>query len=38
MEFKAFDLNPSIEAGIVAAGFVAPTPIQIEAIPLVMTG
>lgn len=38
MEFKAFDLNHSIEAGIVAAGFVAPTPIQIEAIPLVMTG
>lgn len=36
MEFKAFYLNPSVEAGIVAAGFVTPTPIQTKAIPSVM--
>ncbi|MBA3036730.1 MAG: DEAD/DEAH box helicase [Desulfobacterium sp.] len=38
MKFKAFNLNPSIEAGIADAGFVTPTPIQIEAIPWVMNG
>ncbi|MFC1884045.1 DEAD/DEAH box helicase [Thermodesulfobacteriota bacterium] len=38
MEFKTFNLNPSVEAGIDAAGFVTPTPIQIEAIPSVMSG
>ena len=38
MEFKAFNLNPSVEAGIAAAGFVTPTPIQTEAIPSVMNG
>ena len=36
MEFKEFNLNPSVEAGIAAAGFVTPTPIQIAAIPSVM--
>jgi len=38
MEFKAFNLNPSVEAGAAAAGFVTPTPIQTEAIPSVMNG
>lgn len=38
MEFKAFNLNPSVEAGVAAAGFVTPTPIQTEAIPSVMNG
>jgi len=38
MEFKAFNLNPSVEAGVAAAGFVAPTPIQTESIPSVMKG
>jgi ATP-dependent RNA helicase RhlE len=38
MEFKSFNLNPSVEVGIDAAGFVTPTPIQIEAIPSVMSG
>ena len=38
MEFKEFNLNPSIQAGVAAAGFVTPTPIQTEAIPSVMHG
>ena len=38
MEFKAFNLNPSVEAGVAAAGFVTPTPIQTKAIPSVMNG
>jgi ATP-dependent RNA helicase RhlE len=38
MEFKAFNLNPRVEAGIAAAGFVTPTPIQTKAIPSVMNG
>ena len=38
MEFKAFKLDPSVEAGVAAAGFVTPTPIQTKAIPSVMNG
>jgi ATP-dependent RNA helicase RhlE len=38
MEFKTFNLDPKIEAGAAAAGFVTPTPIQAEAIPPVMNG
>lgn len=38
MEFKAFNLDPRVEAGVAAAGFVTPTPIQNEAIPPVMNG
>ncbi len=38
MEFKTFNLNPSVEAGVAAAGFVTPTPIQTKAIPSVMNG
>lgn len=38
MEFKTFNLDPNIEAGVAAAGFVTPTPIQIKAIPPVMNG
>jgi len=38
MEFKTFNLDPKIEAGAAAAGFVTPTPIQIKAIPPVMNG
>jgi ATP-dependent RNA helicase RhlE len=38
MEFKAFNLSPSIEAGVADAGFVTPTPIQTKAIPPVMKG
>jgi len=38
MEFKAFKLDPRVEAGVAAAGFVTPTPIQTKAIPSVMNG
>ena len=38
MEFRTFNFNPNIEAGITAAGFVSPTPIQTQAIPSVMEG
>ncbi|MCF8050845.1 MAG: DEAD/DEAH box helicase [Desulfobacterales bacterium] len=36
MSFEAFHLHPVVEAGVRAAGFTAPTPIQIQAIPPVM--
>jgi ATP-dependent RNA helicase RhlE len=38
MKFKTFNLDPSVEAGVTAAGFVTPTPIQAKAIPSVMNG
>jgi len=38
MKFKMFNLDPSVEAGVAAAGFVTPTPIQTKAIPSVMNG
>jgi ATP-dependent RNA helicase RhlE len=38
MEFNAFDLHHQVAAGITAAGYKTPTPIQAEAIPLVMAG
>jgi len=38
MDFRTFGLNPKVEAGIAAAGFVTPTPIQAEGIPPVMKG
>lgn len=36
--FQAFNLNPKVAAGVAAAGFVTPTPIQAQAIPPVMEG
>ncbi len=36
MDFKSFNLNPKIIAGIEAAGFTQPTPIQIQSIPKIM--
>jgi ATP-dependent RNA helicase RhlE len=36
MDFKRFNLHPSIFAGIMAAGFDHPTPIQAQAIPKIM--
>ncbi|UCD36143.1 MAG: DEAD/DEAH box helicase, partial [Nitrospiraceae bacterium] len=33
MEFKEFNLHPHVAAGIAAAGFETPTPIQVQAIP-----
>ncbi len=38
MEFNNFDLHPNIAAGVKAAGYVAPTPIQAQAIPPVLKG
>jgi len=33
MDFKSFNLNPRIAAGVEAAGFTEPTPIQAQSIP-----
>ncbi len=38
MEFQNFDLHPHVAAGVAAAGYITPTPIQAEAIPQVMQG
>jgi ATP-dependent RNA helicase RhlE len=38
MNFEAFNLHPSIMAGVRALGYSVPTPIQSQVIPLVMHG
>ncbi len=38
MQFKEFNFHPDVAAGITAAGFVTPTPIQVQAIPPAMLG
>ncbi len=38
MEFQEFNFHPKIAAGVEAAGFTTPTPIQAEAIPSVLQG
>ena len=38
MEFNEFDLHPNVAAGVKAAGYVTPTPIQAQAIPPVLKG
>jgi len=38
MEFNTFDFHPKVAAGVIAARYMTPTPIQAEAIPLVMQG
>lgn len=38
MEFNTFNFHPQVAKGIVAAGYVTPTPIQAQAIPLVIAG
>ncbi len=38
MEFKEFNLHPHVAAGVTAAGYISSTPIQAQAIPLVMQG
>ena len=38
MNFKQFNLHPRVAAGITAAGYSTPTPIQEQAIPPVMAG
>ncbi len=38
MSFETFGLHPSIMAGVQAAGYVTPTPIQLKSIPPIMQG
>lgn len=38
MSFQSFQFHPTLEANIKALGYVAPTPIQTEAMPAVMAG
>ncbi|MFA5203273.1 MAG: DEAD/DEAH box helicase [Lentisphaeria bacterium] len=38
MSFSLFQLHPRVMAGVEAAGYVTPTPIQAQAIPVVMQG
>ncbi len=38
MEFKTLNFHPKVAAGIEAAGYVKPTPIQAQAIPTVIEG
>jgi len=38
MDFQSFGLHPRVAAGVAAAKYDAPTPIQAKAIPLVMRG
>ena len=38
MSFEHFGLNPRINAGIQGAGYTSPTPIQQQAIPVVLRG
>ena len=38
MEFNTFDFHPQVAAGVTAAHYITPTPIQAQAIPLVMQG
>lgn len=37
-DFASFDLKPNLLKGIKESGFVSPSPIQIEAIPLILNG
>lgn len=38
MKFASFSFHPAVAAGVTAAGYVVPTPIQAEAIPPIMAG
>ena len=38
MEFSKFNLHPRVAAGVTDAGYISSTPIQAQAIPLVMEG
>ena len=38
MNFEQFSFDPRIRAGIKAAGYITPTPIQQQAIPVVLQG
>ncbi len=38
MQFEEFKFHPNVAAGITAAGYTTPTPIQAQAIPVIMAG
>jgi ATP-dependent RNA helicase RhlE len=38
MKFTSFGFHPAVAAGVTAAGYITPTPIQVQAIPPVMAG
>lgn len=38
MKFNVFDFHPDVTAGVTAAGYITPTPIQDQAIPPVLKG
>ena len=38
MEFRTFNFHPRVAAGITEAGYVSPTPIQVQAIPPILAG
>jgi len=38
MDFKSFNFHPQVAAGVTAAGYTSPTPIQEQGIPPVMQG
>lgn len=38
MQFDSFQFHPNVAAGITAAGYSTPTPIQAQAIPVIMQG
>jgi ATP-dependent RNA helicase RhlE len=38
MEFQRFEFHPHVAAGVIAAGYTTPTPIQAQAIPSVLSG
>ncbi len=38
IKFTTFAFHPAVAAGVTAAGYVTPTPIQVQAIPPVMDG
>src|SRR5580704_12491485 len=38
MSFTSFGLSPAVMEGVKAMGYVEPTPIQLRAIPLIMSG
>ena len=38
MNFESFNIHPSVMAGVRALGYSVPTPIQLQAIPLIMQG
>ncbi|MFC1829100.1 DEAD/DEAH box helicase [Thermodesulfobacteriota bacterium] len=38
MKFEAFNFHPAVAAGVLEAGYVTPTPIQVQAIPPILKG